>query len=118
MWGPDKYGTSAAVATRFFAKASLFGVATGLNYPDALAGGVFMATGGRLGPVLLVNTTAPLAAPISGYLNTLALGTPGVFGGPIAVADFGAGRAPSRRGVTGLTAAARSLGAHALMSAC
>jgi hypothetical protein len=38
--------------------------------------------------VLLVNTHAPLPLPISGYLNTLAVGTPGiVFGGPIAVGD-------------------------------
>jgi len=45
-----------------------------------------MATGGRLGPVLLVNTNAPLPGPIIGYLNTLAVDTPGyVFGGPLAV---------------------------------
>jgi ell wall binding domain 2 (CWB2)/Right handed beta helix region len=88
VFGPDLYGTSAAVATRFFPNAAIYGAATGLNFPDALAGGVYMATGGRLGPVLLVNTHAPLPGPISGYLNTLAVGTPGiVFGGPVAVAD-------------------------------
>ena len=53
---------------------------------DALAGGVFMATGGRLGPMLLVNTARPVPAPIAGYLGTQALGTQGfVFGGPLAV---------------------------------
>jgi hypothetical protein len=44
----------------------------------------------HLGPtrMLLVNTTVPLPGPISGYLNTLAVGTPGyVFGGPLAVGD-------------------------------
>jgi hypothetical protein len=47
-----------------------------------------MATGGRLGPVLLVNTNAPLPGPISGYLATLTVGTPGfVFGGPVAVGN-------------------------------
>ena len=68
--------------------AAVYGAATGLNYPDALVAGVYMATGGRLGPVLLVNTNTPLPASISAYLNTLAVGTPGyVFGGPVAVAE-------------------------------
>jgi YVTN family beta-propeller protein len=88
VFGPDLFGTSAAVATTFFPQTTVYGVATGLNFPDALAGGVYMATGGRLGPVLLVNTNAPLPAPISAYLATLAIGTPGyVFGGPLAVSD-------------------------------
>ena len=88
VFGADLFGTSAAVATTFLPHAAIYGAATGLNYPDALGGGVYMATGGRLGPVLLVNTNAPLPGPISGYLATLAVGTPGVvFGGPLAVAD-------------------------------
>ena len=88
VFGPDLYGTSAAVAATFFPNATVYGAATGVNYPDALAGGVYMATGGRLGPVLLVNTNAPLPGPIIGYLNTLAVDTPGyVFGGPLAVGD-------------------------------
>ena len=86
VYGADLYGTSAAVASTFFAHAAIYGAATGLNFPDALAGGVFMATGGRLGPMLLVNTHAPLPTPIVAYLATLAFGTPGyVFGGPLAV---------------------------------
>jgi putative cell wall-binding protein len=88
VFGADLYGTSAKVATTFLPGAAIYGAATGLDFPDALAGGVYMATGGRLGPVLLVNTNAPLPGPISGYLHTLTIGTPGfVFGGPIAVAD-------------------------------
>ncbi len=88
VFGADLYGTSAQVATTFLPNAAIYGAATGLNYPDALAGGLFMATGKRLGPVLLVNTNAPLPGPISGYLATLAIGTPGyVFGGPVAVGD-------------------------------
>jgi hypothetical protein len=58
-------------------------LATGLNYSDALAGGVFMATDGRLGPILLVDPIAvpPLEAPVAGYLGTLVKGTQGyVFG--------------------------------------
>ena len=88
VYGADEYGTSAAVATTFFPTAKVYGAATGLDFPDALAGGVYMATGGRLGPVLLVNTNTPLPGPISGYLNTLAVGTSGyIFGGPAAVAE-------------------------------
>ena len=88
VYGIDLYGTSATVAFTFFPNAPIFGAATGVNYPDALAGGVYMATGGRLGPVLLVNTHAPLPGLIAGYLALLPVGTQGyVFGGPLAVGD-------------------------------
>jgi subtilisin family serine protease len=88
VFGDDLFGTSGAVATTFFPNAALFGAATGRDFPDALAGGVYMATAGRLGPMLLVDTHAPLPAPISGYLRNLAPGTPArVFGGPFAVGD-------------------------------
>lgn len=86
VYGQDLYGTSAVVAAMFFPDALIFGVATGLNYPDALSGGVFMATGGRLGPMLLVEPTTPLPTAIASYLGTLATETQGyVFGGPLAV---------------------------------
>jgi len=86
VYGQDLFGTSAAVATQFFSGAGIYGAATAVDFPDALAGGVFMATGGRTGPVLLVNPSAPLPASISSYLGTLAAGATGyVFGGPLAV---------------------------------
>jgi hypothetical protein len=86
VYGQDLFDTSAAVAGTFFAHTSMYGIATGLDYSDALTGGVFMATGGRLGPVLLVATHTPLPAMVRGYLTTLSPGTPGfVFGGPLAV---------------------------------
>ena len=90
FYGPDEYGTSAEVAKFFFAQATIYGAATGLNYPDALAGGVFIARG--TGPMLLVNTHTPLPTPISAYLHSFqALIGPAVqgyvFGGPIAVGD-------------------------------
>jgi hypothetical protein len=86
VYGADLYATSAAVATTFFPSASLFGAATAATFTDALGGGVYMATGGRSGPLLLVNPSAPLPAEIVPYLNGLAPGTPGVvFGGPLAV---------------------------------
>jgi hypothetical protein len=86
VYGQDQFNTSAAVATYFFPHPSVFGAATAAEFPDALGGGVFMATGGRLGPILLVNPSAPLPTEITPYLASLAVGTPGyVFGGPLAV---------------------------------
>ena len=86
IYGQDEFGTSAAVATMFFPNAKVYGAATGLNYPDALAGGALLGIIG-LAPMLLVNTNAPLPPNIFAYLRTLALGTGGiVFGGPLAVA--------------------------------
>ena len=61
-------------------------MATAANFPDALGGGVFMATGGRMGPILLVNPSTPLPPEILPYLASLAVGTQSyVFGGPLAV---------------------------------
>jgi hypothetical protein len=85
-FGQDVFNTSAAVASYFFPSPSIFGVATAAELPDALGGGVFMATGGRMGPLLLVNPTMPLPPEITPYLASLAIGTQGyVFGGPLAV---------------------------------
>jgi hypothetical protein len=84
--GVDLYATSAAVASHFFPGAHLIGAATSTGFADALGGGVFMATGGRLGPLLIVNPSAPVPSEELGYLASLAPGTPGyVFGGPLAV---------------------------------
>jgi putative cell wall-binding protein len=49
--GSDRYATAALVATQFFPSPTLVGIATGANFPDALAGGSFMGMEG--GPVLL-----------------------------------------------------------------
>ncbi len=88
IYGQDAYGTSAAVASYFFPGASTYGIATGLTYTDALAGAVFMASGGRLGPVLLVDPAGspPVSAAVDSYLSSLPKETSGyVFGGPLAV---------------------------------
>ncbi len=86
VYGQDLYDTSAAVASTFFPMASTFGAATGATFPDALAGGVFMSTMGRMGPVLLVDPNLPLPASIEAYLTDDVRGTRGfVFGGPLAV---------------------------------
>jgi hypothetical protein len=64
--GTDLFATSAAVALRFFPTATVFGVATGASFQDALSGGGYMGRVG--GPMLLVNPTAPLPAAIAAYL--------------------------------------------------
>jgi hypothetical protein len=86
VYGQDLFNTSAAVASYFFPRPSTFGVATAASFPDALGGGVFMATGEIRGPLLLVNQNTPLPPEILPYLASLPVGTPSyVFGGPLAV---------------------------------
>jgi len=87
VFGNDLYDTSAAVADKFFPNPVGFGIATGLNYPDALSGGVYMATGSRLGPVLLVSTHLPLPPSVAAYIAGLPPTEGYVFGGPLAVGD-------------------------------
>jgi hypothetical protein len=86
--GQDLFGTSAAVAATFFPYATIYGAATSATFTDALGGGVFMATGGRLGPLLIVNPNPPLPSEILPYLASLAPGAIGyVFGGPLAISE-------------------------------
>lgn len=89
IYGQDLFETSAAVAETFFPTPSTFGAATGLHFPDALSGGVFMGTPGRTGPVLLVMTSLPIPPSVDTYLAThITTLTHGfVFGGPLAVGD-------------------------------
>lgn len=89
VYGRDRYGTSAAVAQRFFQNPTVFGAATGASYPDALSGGPFMGAAATKGPVLLVQPSGPLPASIAGYLSESAANlTQGyLFGGPLAVGD-------------------------------
>ncbi len=87
VYGQDLYGTSAAVASMFFAGAAEFGAATGASFPDALSGGAFMGAPAERGPLLLVQPSGPLPDPILSYLDAVASGlTQGfLFGGPLAV---------------------------------
>ena len=58
--GADRYATAATVATTFFPTPTTVGIATGLNFPDALAGAAQLATAG--GPLLLTTTSVLPAA--------------------------------------------------------
>ncbi len=85
--GADRYATSAAVARAIFPNAAGISIASGVNFPDALAAGPIAGATGE--PMLLVPADGSLPASIGAYLATrdgLALST-SVFGGPAAVAD-------------------------------
>lgn len=75
--GEDRYATAAAIATRFEAPDTVY-VATGLDYPDALAAGARAGATGA--PVLLVRTDGiPLST--QGALEDLTPGNIVVVGG-------------------------------------
>jgi hypothetical protein len=85
--GSDRYATSDAVALAFFPTTTGVSVASGANFPDALAAGP--VAGAATQPVLLVPGTGSLPEPITSYLTTHAGGIASVraFGGTTAVAD-------------------------------
>jgi len=86
--GTDRYDTSAKVATTFFNPPNTFGVASGVNYPDALAGSATMAEDDS--PLLLTDpntlsapTATYLAANKASFANKLFY----IFGGPLAISN-------------------------------
>lgn len=82
--GPDRYATSAAVSSTFAPGAAAVFLATGSNFPDALAGGA--AAGALGGPMVL---TAPTALPnaVSAELSRLAPRRAVILGSAGVVAD-------------------------------
>jgi putative cell wall-binding protein len=80
--GADRYATAVAVASLFFRDPSVVGVATGLNYPDALAAASFLA--GK-GPLLLVPTDGVLPQSVYAYLSYTQPQAVDIFGGTAAV---------------------------------
>ena len=82
--GADRYATAVAVAEEFFDAPTTIGIATGLNFPDAMSGGGHI--GRRRSPMLLTGSTY-LPGALSKYLNANASTIEHVFiyGGPAAV---------------------------------
>jgi putative cell wall-binding protein len=80
--GGDRFATAALVATQFFPSPTVVGVATGANFPDALAGGAYMGMLG--GPVLLTTPNVLHSAP-SLYIaqNKATLTQAYLFGGTV-----------------------------------
>jgi putative cell wall-binding protein len=80
--GKDRYETAVKIAMMFFPQPTDVGVASGLNFPDALAGGAGL--GNLDGPILLTDPDA-LPQVVSDYLNANPPQDAFVFGGPAAV---------------------------------
>lgn len=80
--GPDRYATAAAVAEHWDTTDTVF-LATGLNYPDALAGGPVAGLNGS--PVLLTHPEW-LPASTNAAITRLAPRRVVILGGPAAIA--------------------------------
>ncbi len=103
--GDDRFWTSEAVAVTFFQTATTVGVATGLNFPDALAAGSDLAAKGA--PLLLVPGTGGLPNAISDDLfGRSSAGSTNVilFGGTASVSDDMASQLGVLAGATGTAA--------------
>ena len=84
--GSSRYATAAAVATNeYSAHVPVVYIATGLNFPDALAGAG--AAGFTGGPILLVTPSLPIPAPTASALTFLQPDQIVVLGGTGAVSD-------------------------------
>ena len=84
--GADRFETSRAIADFAFDSASTAYVATGANFPDALAAG--SAAGIANAPVLLVNGNLPSAdAATVNMLNAFGVSNVKIAGGPVAVPE-------------------------------
>ncbi|SHN57818.1 DUF4073 domain-containing protein [Desulfitobacterium chlororespirans] len=75
--GPDRYQTSLAVAEYFNLSGKNIGIATGNNFPDALAGSVYAAN--HNAPILLLNDTIP--NDVMDYLKSREMTGATIFGG-------------------------------------
>ena len=75
--GPDRYQTSLAVAKYFNLSGKNIGIATGNNFPDALAGSVYAAN--HNAPILLLNDTIP--NDVMDYLKSREMTGATIFGG-------------------------------------
>jgi streptogramin lyase/putative cell wall-binding protein len=89
--GTDRYATSVDVARQFFSAPSQVGFASGVTFPDALAGGVDIAAAG--GPLLLVEPTA-VPPVVQNYIAaTPTITSVNVYGGTAAIANAAAAAA-------------------------
>jgi hypothetical protein len=87
VYGGDLYGTSVAVATRFFSQPATFGAATSATFTDALSAGPVL--GLQDAPLLLVPPSDALPSSVDQYLSSVAGGLFGgtLYGGPLAVGE-------------------------------
>jgi hypothetical protein len=104
--GDDRYQTAAAVAQTFFHTPDVVGIATGANFPDALAAGPDLAS--KDAPLLLVPPAGVLPSGTTGqlveYAQTLRAAV--VFGGTASVADSVGAQVGTLAGLSATAAAA------------
>jgi len=84
--GTDRYSTAVAVATTFFVAPTTLGIATGTNFPDALAAGALLA---HVGAPLVLTSGGSLPTATLQYLTSVASSATSahLFGGTSAVSD-------------------------------
>jgi putative cell wall-binding protein len=85
--GSDRYDTAVRVAERFFVAPTALGFASGLAFPDALAGAANIGAAGD--PLLVVPTCGPLPSTLPAYLSSLnaSVRSGSLYGGVLAVGD-------------------------------
>ena len=85
IWGSDRYSTSAATSRLSFAGgAGTVYLASGTQFPDALAGG---AIGGWLGSPILLTSRTSLPSSVLTEINRLNATRVVILGGTAAVSD-------------------------------
>ncbi|HXR27204.1 MAG TPA: cell wall-binding repeat-containing protein, partial [Candidatus Baltobacteraceae bacterium] len=83
IFGASRYDTAAQIAATYSNPQATVYIATGQNFPDALAGAAL--AGGKGAPLLLVPTTGALPASVTTELTALAPTNIVIFGGAGAV---------------------------------
>ena len=84
LGGKDRYETALIIAKRFNTSSDGVAIATGKDYPDALAGAAYAAK--KNVPILLVNYNK-MADSVREYISEKKFAETYIFGGPGAVAD-------------------------------
>lgn len=84
LWGPDRYSTATAISRAVFGSARAVHLATGLNFPDAVAAAPAAA---RSASPLLLTQTATLPATTVAELTRLQPTRVAILGGPAVVSD-------------------------------
>ena len=85
--GADRFATAVMVAQHFFTAPTTLGFASGLGFPDALAGGAGIGATG--GPLLLVPACGALPSSVSSYLSSVhgSVQSASLYGGTAVVGD-------------------------------
>jgi putative cell wall-binding protein len=100
LFGSDRYETSVVVADYFFQLPAAIGIATGLDFPDALSGGAHIARLG--GPLLLTDPNTASTATVQYIADDAAsVKNAYVYGGPFALSDQVQGTLTSALGGVG-----------------